>query len=1017
MADNKVGNHLMQQISRLLDESRASNAIHNRKLKELSKLRSSSSHPQFFTAFSKSITPLFDFQRRTSSAERIVRFVAIFAAYRDEKNPAVCDAFLELFLQFLLTASLALNKTARFRACQLISEIIMRLPDDAEVSSDVWDEVIESMKVRVGDKVPGIRTSAVRALARFTNDAENSDIVDLFLEALSFEQNAEVRKTIVLSLPPSNATSTTIIGCTLDVSEAVRRAAYCVLANKFPLQSLSIKLRTVILQRGLADRSTSVTKRCLNLMKDDWLVKCCNGDPVAFLKFLDVETYESVGESVMVSLLKGDMVDLQGDQRIQLFVVSTFNTSEGSPSWKLMEAELALYWRTVCRHLQTEAQAKGSDAAVTTGTEAAVYAAEASDKNDLLERFLPATVSDYVGLVQTHLIAGPTYRFTSRQLLLLGVMLDFSDASNRKVASAFVHELLHRPLEDEVDEDGNKVIIGDGINLGGDRDWATAVSELAKKVHASAGEFEAVTLRVVEELARSCRERVADFMHWMHCLAVTGLLLENLTSFRCLQGGPVGPSELLHSLLLPGTKHVHLDVQRVATRCLGLFGLLQRKPSEELVKQLRLSFVNGPSPVSVMASKALVDLGMWHGPLEVDRAMGYDSLKQSESNKISFSPVDFCDADCNLSVELLDLLYAGLGRDDWGECLETDDHESVRAILCEGFAKTLLLSDKYPSISASLHPVLLAKLVKLYFSNETEDLQRLKQCLSVFFEHYPALSANHKASIFGNATGSSVIVSNLRKRAIQASRFMLQMMQAPLYSKETEMKGVDGNEKSPDASDKTSIDFDCGEEGLAIRIAVEVANFFKKKTAAEKAYVSGLCKIAVLLHFRPTEQGAIKCMRGLLNQMAECMSADKELLKELKCMGEHLKALDEHPDQQLLQDQADLIFGRLDLDRTVDMDILPAELPTQVTKPSRSRRRVRREEVSSSSDEEETLPTFAVPATPSQTITRSQRASKTAAMSKMTAKKVVILEGNCVDDDDDRISDVTSEDESDAFEQ
>lgn len=51
-------------------------------------------------------------------------------------------------------------------------------------------------------------------------------------------------------------------------------------------------------------------------------------------------------------------------------------------------------------------QAKGSEAATTTGAEAAVYAAEASDKNDLLEKILPSTVSDYVELVKAHINAG-----------------------------------------------------------------------------------------------------------------------------------------------------------------------------------------------------------------------------------------------------------------------------------------------------------------------------------------------------------------------------------------------------------------------------------------------------------------------------------------------------------------------------------------------------------------------------------------------------------------------------------
>jgi hypothetical protein len=48
----------------------------------------------------------------------------------------------------------------------------------------------------------------------------------------------EVRKTIVLSLPPSNVTAQVIVDCTVDVSESVRKTAYCILANKFPLQSL-----------------------------------------------------------------------------------------------------------------------------------------------------------------------------------------------------------------------------------------------------------------------------------------------------------------------------------------------------------------------------------------------------------------------------------------------------------------------------------------------------------------------------------------------------------------------------------------------------------------------------------------------------------------------------------------------------------------------------------------------------------------------------------------------------------
>ncbi|PPD67548.1 hypothetical protein GOBAR_DD35573 [Gossypium barbadense] len=1005
MADTQ----LIRKIAKIVDEAKASNATHLRKLKELSAVRSKSpSVRQFSVAFTKTLTPLFQILKRTATVERVVRFVSAFSSARDPNDTSASDEFLEEFLKFLLVGATAANKTARFRACQIISE------------------------------VPLIRTLAVRALSRFVNDSENSDILDLFLEVLPLEQNSEVRKTIVLSLPPSNATSQVIIDCTMDVSESVRKAAYCVIANKFPLQSLSIKHRTAILQRGLADRSLAVSKECLKLMTDQWLVKCCNGDPVQLLKYLDVETYESVGESVMESLLKADLVKLHKVESIQQYILRT-SANEGSEgdsadcsvSIRLMEPEVSLYWRMVCKHLQMEAQGKGSDAAATMGTEAAIYAAEASDNNDLLDRILPETVSDYIDLVKAHIDAGVNYHFASRQLLLLGEMLDFSDATIRKIASSFVQDLLHMPLEHEVDDEGNKVAIGDGINLGGDRDWAIAVARLARKVHSAAGEFEEVILGVVQELARPCRERTADFINWMHCLAVTGLLLENAKSFHWA----VEPTELLQSLLLPGAKHVHLDVQRVSVRCLGLFGLLENKPSEELIKQLRISYVKGPSPISTVACKALFDIGMWHGPQEVDRALGLNLLSQLEVDAMPSDPVNFSETDGASNIQLVDLLYAGFTTNNRARALENDENESVQAVLGEGFAKILLLSEKYPSIPASSHPLLLSKLISLYFSNESKDLQRLKQCLSVFFEHYASLSENHKKclskafipvmrsmwpGIDDNPGGSSYMVSNMRKRAIQASRFMLQMMQTPLYARGTEAEDDNGCNGSPEIIDGPSQpSVECGEEGVAIRIATEVLRFPAKKTPAERSYVAALCRILASLHFCLSEQVPVKIMRRLLSRVCESVLSEKDILKELKLMAERLEGLDRNPDQDLSEDEVKYIFGKLELEFNLDVDGSTAVPQTPApcsARPNRSRRRVRREEVSS--DEENSPPCVksVVPSNGGTIGPRSQRASKTAAMTKITRSKAVRIEEEGFHEDDDEDSEVTAEDSDESDE-
>lgn len=60
-------------------------------------------------------------------------------------------------------------------------------------------------------------------------------------------------------------------------------------------------------------------KECLKLLKDEWLCKSCNNNPVELLKYLDVETYESVGDSVMKAILRVGMGKPDGSQRIQQF--------------------------------------------------------------------------------------------------------------------------------------------------------------------------------------------------------------------------------------------------------------------------------------------------------------------------------------------------------------------------------------------------------------------------------------------------------------------------------------------------------------------------------------------------------------------------------------------------------------------------------------------------------------------------------------------------------------------------
>lgn len=110
--------------------------------------------------------------------------------------------------------------------------------------------------------------------------------------------------------------------------------------------------------------------------------------------------------------------------------------------------------------------------------------------------------------------------------------------------------------------------------------------------------------------------------------------------------------------------------------------------------------------------------------------------------------------------------------------------------------------------------------------------------------------------------------------------------------------------------------------------------------------------------------------------------------------------------------------GKLDLEMNFD-EVDSVEVPptpvSRSVRTSRTRRRTKVEEESSSDGE--FSPTSVVPADSSTLRTRSQRASKTAAMSRLTASHNLRIEEDEAEDDieGDSNSEVTSEAESDAL--
>lgn len=69
--------------------------------------------------------------KKHASIERLVKLVAALAVSCD-------DAFRDFTITYVVRKTDALNWAPRFRACQILSQTLKALPDDAELGDETW---------------------------------------------------------------------------------------------------------------------------------------------------------------------------------------------------------------------------------------------------------------------------------------------------------------------------------------------------------------------------------------------------------------------------------------------------------------------------------------------------------------------------------------------------------------------------------------------------------------------------------------------------------------------------------------------------------------------------------------------------------------------------------------------------------------------------------------------------------------------------------------------------------------
>jgi condensin complex subunit 3 len=68
--------------------------------------------------------------------------------------------------QFVVSVHNAKDKAVRFRACQIINNILKDLDEDTEIDDELWQGLQAALLLRIRDKIALVRVEAVKALTR-----------------------------------------------------------------------------------------------------------------------------------------------------------------------------------------------------------------------------------------------------------------------------------------------------------------------------------------------------------------------------------------------------------------------------------------------------------------------------------------------------------------------------------------------------------------------------------------------------------------------------------------------------------------------------------------------------------------------------------------------------------------------------------------------------------------------------------------------------------------------------------
>jgi condensin complex subunit 3 len=402
-------------------------------------------------------------------------------------------------LSILLPLLPSKEKTVRYRSTQLIAHIINSLDS---IDDDYFHLLKNGLLKRARDKEQIIRVQAILGLGRLASNEDNGELpkvdrndiapdglLEKLLEILQNDPSADVRRSLLLSLPLTPGTLPYLLERARDQDAGTRRALYSrVLPALGDFRHLSLSMREKLLRWGLRDRDENVRKATARLFCERWIEDCV-GPGIGPENGTKEEAGRANIEPLLELLERIDVINSGGEVGVALEAMKEF--WEARHDYKAAIEFDDTFWDRLTP--ESVFMARSFNDFCTLGGENLGFTGEEKiPEVTKLAFVLQRYTKELIDCLRRNNIREETeeedtveQEFIVEQLLHISKTLDYSDEVGRRKMFSFLREILAiAELPDEI----TKLVVDVlrdvcGLEVYGEKEFCEVVLEAVAEVH------------------------------------------------------------------------------------------------------------------------------------------------------------------------------------------------------------------------------------------------------------------------------------------------------------------------------------------------------------------------------------------------------------------------------------------------------------------------------------------------------------------------------------------------------